>query len=311
MKKMKNKQTTLDITAMVMLLILCMSWGVQNVVIKFASQGVSPIFQAAIRSAGATVLVWIWMILRREPLFERDGTFWWGIAAGILFSAEFFFIYWGLEFTNASRAVVFLYMSPFIVALGAQLFIPGEHLRMVQLAGLCCAFTGIVVVFFEATGFPTYQILIGDCMLAGAAVFWGSTTVLIKASPLATISPGKVLFYQLAVSAIALFAGSLAKSEPGIIKITPLIAACLVYQAVWVAAITYLAWFWLIRYYPASRLASFTFLTPLFGVLAGVLLLSEPLTGKLLLALVLVGAGIYLVNRRTENQAPTLEVENT
>lgn len=239
------------------------------------------------------------MAVRREPVLERDGTLWWGISAGLLFSAEFVLIYRGLEFTNASRAVIFLYMSPFIVALGAQLFIPGEHLRLIQVIGLCCAFIGIVVAFRESLSFPTYQLLIGDSMLAGAAVLWGATTVLIKASPLTKIKPGKTLLYQLAVSAVVLPIGSLALKEPGIILITPLIATSLAYQAIWVAAITYLAWFWLIRHYPASRLASFTFLTPLLGVLAGGLLLNETITNSLLLALALVGTGIYLVNRPT------------
>jgi drug/metabolite transporter (DMT)-like permease len=139
--------------------------------------------------------------------------------------------------------------------------------------------------------------LIGDGMLAVAAVLWGATTVLIKASPLARIKPSKTLLYQLSVSAVVLPLGSLVKNEPGIVLMTPLIAGSLVYQTVWVAFITYLAWFWLIRNYPPSRLASFTFLTPLFGVIAGGVLLNEPITGSLLVALVFVGMGIFLVNR--------------
>jgi drug/metabolite transporter (DMT)-like permease len=292
-----NKKQVLDLTAMAILVVLCASWALQQVTIKVANHGVSPILQSGIRSVGATVLVWIWMTVRREPILERDGTLWWGIAAGFLFAGEFLLIYWGLEFTHASRAVIFLYMSPFVVALGAQLFIPGEHLRMIQVVGLCCAFAGIALAFRESLSFPTYRMLIGDVMLVGAAVLWGATTVLVKASPLARIKPGKTLLYQLAVSAVVLPVGSLAMNEPGIVLMTPLIAGCLAYQTVWVAFITYLAWFWLVRHYPASRLASFTFLTPLFGVLAGSVLLNEPITNTLLLSLVLVGTGIYLVNR--------------
>ena len=287
----------LDFTAMAMLVVLCASWGLQQVAIKVAISGVPPLMQSGIRSVGATIFIWVWMTVRREPLMERDGTLWWGIAAGLLFAAEFILIYWGLEFTNASRAVIFLYMSPFVVALGAQLFIPGEHLRMVQVLGLCCAFAGILVAFEESLSFPTRRMLVGDGMLVGAAVIWGATTVMIKACPLSRIKPSKTLLYQLAVSAVVLPVGSLIKGEPGVVLMTPLIAGCIVYQTVWVAFITYLAWFWLIRHYPPSRLASFTFLTPLFGVLAGGVLLDEPITGGLLLALVLVGAGIYLVNR--------------
>jgi drug/metabolite transporter (DMT)-like permease len=282
---------------MAMLVVLCASWALQQVTIKVANDGVPPVLQSGIRSVGATVLVWIWMVLRREPMLERDGTLWWGIAAGFLFAAEFLLIYWGLEFTRASRAVIFLYMSPFVVALGAQLFIPGEHLRMVQVVGLCCAFAGIAIAFRESLNLPTYRMLIGDVMLVGAAVLWGATTVLIKASPLAEVKPSKTLLYQLAVSAVVLPVGSLAMNEPGITMMTPLIVGCLAYQTVWVAFITYLAWFWLVRRYPASRLASFTFLTPLFGVIAGGVLLNEPITNMLLLSLVLVGIGIHLINR--------------
>jgi len=219
------------------------------------------------------------------------------MAAGLLFAGEFLLIYWGLEFTLASRSVIFLYLSPFVVALGAQLFIPGERLTLVQVAGLCCAFAGILIAFSESLSYPTHRMLIGDCMLIGAAVLWGSTTVLVKASPLAVIKPSKTLLYQLAVSAVVLPIGALIKGEPGIMTMNGLIAVNVIYQTVWVAFITYLAWFWLIRNYPPSRLASFTFCTPLFGVLAGAVLLNEPITNKLLLALVSVGLGIYLVNR--------------
>jgi len=301
-RELTKEKQILDLTAITILVVLCVSWGVTQVAIKVANGGVSPLFQSAIRSLGATVFVWIWMAARRESMLERDGTLWWGIAAGLLFSAEFILIYWGLEFTHASRAVIFLYMSPFVVALGAQLFVPGEHLRKIQVLGLCCAFAGIIVAFRESLSYPTHRMLIGDGMLAGAAVLWGATTVLIKASPLARIKPSKTLLYQLVVSAVVLPLGSLAKGEPGIFMMTPLIVGSLVYQTVWVAFITYLAWFWLIRHYPPSRLASFTFLTPLFGVLAGGLLLNEPITRSLLLALVLVAMGIYMVNRPVKSK---------
>ncbi len=292
-----DRNQALDVTAVVLLVVLCASWALQQVAIKVANPGVSPILQSGIRSIGATVLLGIWMAVRRKPILERDGTLWWGIAAGLLFAGEFLLIYRGLEFTHASRAVIFLYVSPFVVALGAQLFIPGEHLQRTQVLGLCCAFAGIAVAFRDSLSLPTHRMLTGDVMLVGAAVLWGATTVLVKASPLARIDPGKTLLYQLVVSAIVLPVGSLVMHEPGVVLMTPLIAACLVYQIVWVAFITYLAWFWLIRRYPASRIASFTFLTPLFGVVAGGVLLKEPVTNLLLLSLILVSAGIYLVNR--------------
>ncbi|GAB4355723.1 MAG: DMT family transporter [Gammaproteobacteria bacterium] len=287
----------LNITAMALLVVLCLSWGLQQVAIKVAIPAVSPVAQAAIRSVGAAILIWLWMVVRGVPLRERDGTLWWGIAAGLLFAAEFVLIYWGLEFTNASRAVIFLYLSPFVVALGAQWFIPGEHLTRLQVVGLVSAFAGIVVAFGESLAIPDPRVLVGDAMLVGAAVLWGATTVLIKASALATAAPSKTLLYQLGVSALVLPPAALLLGEGGIRQVTPLMVGSLLYQAVWVAFITYLVWFWLVRHYPAARLASFTFLTPLFGVMAGGWLLAEPVTPWLILALLLVGAGIYLVNR--------------
>lgn len=301
---MIKQHQTLDLVAMLVLLVLCASWGLQQVSIKIVNQGISPLIQSGIRSAGASFLLVIWMLVRREPLFQKDGTLWWGIAAGVLFAGEFLLIYWGLEFTMASRSAIFLYLSPFVVALGAQVFIPGERLTLMQVVGLCCAFAGIVFAFGESLSYPTHRMLIGDCMLVGAAIFWGSTTVLIKASPLALIKPAKTLLYQLVVSAVVLTLGAWVKGEPGVMTLTPLIVANMLYQTVWVAFITYLAWFWLIRNYPPSRLASFTFCTPLFGVMAGGLILKETITSNLLLALIFVGVGIYLVNRPVPHRAP-------
>lgn len=293
-----GKKNNLDLLAVAILFVLCGSWGLQQVAIKIASQGISPIFQSTIRSIIATILVGIWMLIRKDPIFKRDGTLWWGLWAGVLFGLEFLLIYWGLEYTNASRAVIFLYLSPFVVALGAQFFIPGERLRLIQIVGLLCAFAGLVVAFSESLTAPTPRMLIGDAMLALAAVFWGATTVLVKAGPLVKVSPAKTLLYQLAVSAVLLMLGFVIRNEPGVTSVTPIIILSLIYQVVWIATITYLAWFWLITHYPAYRLASFTFLTPLFGVVFGGIILDEPITASLLIALVLVGAGICLVNRQ-------------
>ena len=219
--KQARKNQTLDITAIVLLVVLCGSWGLQQVAIKVTNQMVPPLLQSGIRSAGAAVLLFIWMLSRKEPLWEKDGTLWWGIAAGLLFGGEFLLIYWGLDYTLASRSTIYLYVSPFVVALGAWLFIPGENLNKVQVAGLCTAFLGLVCAFRESLGLPSMKMLIGDSMLVGAAVCWGSTTVMIKASPLVRIRPSKTLLYQLVVSAIMLLVASLLKKESWGADLTP------------------------------------------------------------------------------------------
>lgn len=295
---MKPRNSALDFKSIFLLIIISGSWGFNQVAIKVANQSIPPVLQAGIRSIGAAVLVMIWMWYRRTPLFEKDKTLWWGILVGFLFSVEFILIYWGLDFTNASRAVIFLYTTPFFVALGATIFIPGEKLGTGQLLGLFLAFIGIIIAFKESLSLPTREMLTGDIMMVGAAVLWAATTVIIKASPLSVIKPGKTLFYQLAVSGMIMPAASIILNEPGLGSMTVIGLSSLIFQTVWVAFITYFTWFWLISNYAVSRLSSFTFLTPLFGVLFGIVLLNESLTLNLIVALFMVGSGIYVVNRK-------------
>jgi drug/metabolite transporter (DMT)-like permease len=267
------------------------------VAIKLTAPDVSLVMQAAIRSVIATALLLAWAQWRGTPLFGRDGTLGAGVAAGLLFGGEFIFIYGGLEHTAASRMVVFIYLAPVLTALGLHWLVPGEKLVRTQWAGVLVAFAGIALAFGD--GFAAARgSLLGDVFGLIAAVLWAATTVLIRATGLARISAAKTLFYQLAVSAPMLLAASLLMGEKGVMALTPLALASLAYQGVVVAFVSYLVWFWLLTRYLAARLSVFSFLTPLFGVLFGVLILSEPLTPSFVGAALLVGAGIVLVNRR-------------
>ncbi|MBI5908806.1 MAG: DMT family transporter [Betaproteobacteria bacterium] len=280
-----------------MMVVLCMCWGFQQITIKIAAAGISPIMQAGLRSIIATVLLLAWARLRRIPLFGRDGTLAVGMAAGALFAAEFVFIYAGLAYTAASRMVVFIYLAPCLTALGLQWFVPGERLNASQWTGVALAFLGVALAFADGFGTVAGSTLIGDAFGVIAAVLWAATTVLIRATRLSSANATKTLFYQLGFSALVLPVASLMAGEPGIIALTPKVVASLAYQSVIVAFASYLAWFWLLTRYLAGRLAVFSFLTPLFGVAFGVIFLSEPLSAAFLGAALLVGAGIMLVNR--------------
>jgi len=291
------RRDRLDLLAFAVMFSLCLLWGFNQVLVKLANAGISPLLQAGLRSTGAALLVWLWSAMRGVRLFDRDGSLIPGILAGLMFAGEFALIFWGLEFTTASRTVIFVYTSPFVVALGVHMFVPGEKLRPVQVIGLIGAFAGVAVAFSSGLALPTHQQLIGDAMILGAAVLWGATTVLVKATRLATITPAKTLFYQLAVSALILPPLAWLMGESGVFAPTAVVIGAFLVQTIVVAFVSYLAWFWLIAHYPAGRLAAFTFLTPLFGVAAGWAILSEPISSDLVLALILVGTGIYLVNR--------------
>ena len=294
---MSYERKPADALAVSMMIVLCMCWGLQQIAIKVAIAGISPIMQAGLRSIVAAAVLLVWARLRRIPLLAPDGTGALGMVAGALFAAEFVFIYAGLVYTTASRMVVYVYFSPCLTALGLQWFVPGERLNAGQWAGILLAFLGVALAFADGFSTAAGSTLIGDVFGIVAAVLWAAVTLVIRASRLASISATKTLFYQLGFSALALPLASLVAGEPGIIALTPKVIACVAYQGVIVAFASYLAWYWLLTRYLAGRLAVFTFLTPLFGVAFGVVLLSEPLSATFLAAALLVGAGIALVNR--------------
>jgi len=294
-----TRRAHLDSLAIGLMLLLCFLWGYQQITIKIANHGVSPIMQAGIRSIIAAVALSVWMLARKIRPFEKDGTLFPGILAGLLFSIEFVFMYWGLTYTSASRAVIFVYLAPFVVALGIHWLIPNEKLNRFQIIGMLLAFTGIIIAFGEGLTVLKDQQWKGDLACVATAIFWGATTVLVRASKLSSIAPSRTLYYQLLVSAILLPLLALLYGESGITHISPIILGCLAFQGLIVAFASYLTWFWLVAHYPAARLSAYTFFTPLFGVICGVIFLNEDFTLAIFIALILVTIGIYLVNLKS------------
>jgi drug/metabolite transporter (DMT)-like permease len=293
------KPHSIDSFAVAAMIVLCGSWGFQQVAVKLALYEVPPIAQAAMRSAGATVLVAAWAFVMRRDLRVDDGTFWPGLICGVIFAAEFMFLFLGIRLTDASRVVMFLYTAPFVVAVGAPFLPVPEALTIDRWIGIAIAFAGLVILLgpnLSVSG----ATLLGDLFALAAGILWGVTTLIIKGSTLRTAEPAKVLLYQLAVSAFFLVAASAVAGERFGVPQRWETWASVLYQVIWVTTVTYLVWFALVRRYPPARLSVLSFLSPVFGVMFGHWLLGEPLTGSLILALVLVALGIVLVNRPTK-----------
>jgi drug/metabolite transporter (DMT)-like permease len=286
----------LDAGAAAMMLVLCATWGLGQVAIKFGTLGISPIWQAGIRSLGAVAVLVLWMLLRRVPLRSAPGILPWGLLIGLAFALEFVCLYPGLALTTAARGTLMIYTAPFFVALGAH-FLLRDRLDASRTAGLVLAFCGVGVAMLDRGG-PGGGDWLGDLLCLAAGFFWAVTTLIIKATPIGAERAERTLLWQLWVSAVVLIGWSYAIGEPGVFAPSPMIWAALAYQTLVVASASYLAWFVLIQRHSASRLSAFTFLTPLFGVGFAALLLDETLTPSLLVAAALVAAGIYLVNRR-------------
>jgi drug/metabolite transporter (DMT)-like permease len=282
--------------AVALMLMLCLSWGFNQIAVKLALPDIPPMLQALIRSAGALPVLLLIARLRGVKIFVADGTLGAGLFAGLLFGLEFVLIFQGLRLTSASRAVVFLYTAPFFVALGSYQFL-GERLMPSQWGGLALSFGGVALAIGVPQANVDAKVLLGDLLIVGGGAMWAATTLLVKATSLLRAPPEKALGYQVAVSIpilafAAWISGETITHVPG-----PLALSLTAYQAFWVVGLTFLLWFSLVRTYSASKLSAFTFITPLFGVVASYFIMHDTLTTAFGAAALLVIAGLYLVNR--------------
>ena len=296
-----SRKLHLDRTAVLGVLACCALWGLNQVAAKAAMSEIGPLWQAGLRSLAAALLVWLWAAARGIKLWERDGSLPGGLLAGALFGLEFACIFIGLQYTSASRMVVFIYLSPFVVALGMPFISRAERLNVRQIGGLLLAFGAVAWAFSEgftghASGSPLQWL--GDTLGLLAAVLWGGTTLAIRATKLSRASAEKTLLYQLGISGLGLCLAALIVGELLPLAWSARLIALFSFQAVVVSFASYLLWFWMVRHYPATQLASFTLATPLFGLLAGAALLGEPITLRLGVALVALATGVLLVNKQ-------------
>ena len=302
------RRERLDGVAVASLLACVLLWALNQIAVKVALPEVPALAQAAWRSLGGAALLLLWMRWRGLALATPDGTLRAGVLTGLLFAGEFACIFSGLQYTSASRMVIFLYSAPFVVALGMPFIARGERLAPVQWGGLVLAFAGVVGALAEGWHQPSAGPLqwLGDLLGVGAALLWGATTLSIRGSRLAGVAAEKTLLYQLGISGLVLAAAAAFAGAPAagaVTGLSPLVLASLAFQTVVVAFASYLLWFWLVRHYPATRLASFTLLTPIFGLLFGALLLDEAVTARLLIALATVLMGLVLVNGHSRRAA--------
>ena len=293
-----DTRKALDGQAIGLMLLVCLIWGLQQVVLKATAADISPIFQIALRSGVAAVLVGLVMAARGERMRVTDGTLPAGLMVGALFGIEFLLVGEGLRHTSASHMVVFLYSAPIFAALGLHWKLPSERLTAPQWLGVFTAFAGIAVAFLwhgdAPEGAPASSSLFGDFLALLAAMAWGATTVVIRVTPLASLPATQTLLYQLIGAFVVLVPTAFLLGQAHF-NPTPLALASLAFQTVFISFMSLLAWFALLRRYLASRLGVFSFMTPLFGVLMGAWLLNEPIEPGFLIGAIWVLVGITQV----------------
>jgi drug/metabolite transporter (DMT)-like permease len=286
----------LDARAALLVLMLCVVWGFQQVALKAVAGDVAPVLQLAIRFAGAALFFGTWVYLREGRRMFADGTLRSGVLLGFLFSVEFILAGEALLHTTAAHTVVFLYTAPIFTALGLQ-FIPEERLKPLQWFGIAVAFLGIVVAFLQFAHRSVGDLITGDLLALIAGVSWGVSNVVLRRGRIGGAATTKTVLYQVATAALLLAAFAAATGQTRL-ELSPMTVLSLVFQTLVIAIASYLLWFWLLRHYLTSRLMLLSLLTPLFGVLFGALLLGDPIELRFGLGALLVLAGVLIVNGR-------------
>ncbi|MCD5977807.1 hypothetical protein ALP94_02528 [Pseudomonas savastanoi pv. glycinea] len=291
-----NIRKPIDGQAAVMMTVLCTVWGLQQVAIKAAAPDIAPIFQIALRSGFAALMVGVLLMLRWQQM-KRSGTWQAGIMVGVLFALEYLAVGEGLRYTSAAHMVIFLYTAPIFVAIGLHFRFRSERLTLLQWIGILIAFSGVVLAFYApaAPGVSVLHQRIGDGLGLLAAILWAGTTLTIRGSRLSDAPAPLTLFYQLAGAFVILALMALATGQTGI-NLTTVTVSSLAYQTIGVSFLSFLVWFWLLGRYLGSRLGVLSFMTPLFGVVFGVWLLDETLESSFVIGSALVLAGILLVS---------------
>ncbi|MDI9719626.1 DMT family transporter [Acinetobacter junii] len=294
-----DERKALDQTASSLMIVLCMVWGLQQVILKMAASDISPLMQIALRSGLAALLLLPLVLLDQKSQLMNPKNVKAGALVAVLFSLEFFLLAQALQLTSASHAVVLLYTAPIFVALGLHWKLPSERLTLLQWTGIGIAFIGIVVTFIrpQQIGVNTFQqqMLWGDLYALAAAIAWAATTVTVRLSSLAQAAVTQTLFYQLAGSFILLLGLAFFMGQ-AVVQWTPLVMGSLAFHTLIMSFASFLAWFWLLRNYLASRLGVFSFLTPLFGIIFGVWLLDENIEANFIFGTALVLLGILVVS---------------
>lgn len=289
-----------DLNAILLMVLLCVIWAFQQVGFKATAHDAAPVLQIAIRSGVAAAVMWMLVRLRGGTIGLSGPVLRAGALAGLFFGVEFVLLGEAIKFTTASHVSVFLYVAPIVAAVGLHLKLPSEHLARPQWFGVLLSACGIAVAFLfhddKGSGSRALSsMILGDLLAVAAGILWGATTIIVRTTVLATVPPTHTLFYQLAAGTAFLAAASLVTGQTAV-EPTWQLATNLVYQSLIVASFSFLVWFSLLTTYRASQLGVFSFMTPVFGVVLGWLLLDEPLTGAFLTGAAGVLAGVVIVS---------------
>lgn len=286
----------LDHIAISTMVVCCLFLGLSNIAIKLSHHEISPVMQLSMRSLFGLLILLGFMVYQKELRFNPKQIKL-GLFVGALFAFESLLAGESLRYTSASRSVVFLYTSPLFSALFLHFLVKDERLSWVQWLGMGLAFGGIAVAFLLSS--QADGSLLGDGLALAAGLSWGLTTVIIRMTSLGTLPAKQVLAYQLFAIAVLLWLYAIA-TDQAVMNWQTASVLSVGFQAVFVAFLATVAWFWLLTRYRSADIGALILMTPIFGVVLGAWILGDEMTTSFIVGAVMVLVGIVLVGRRVK-----------
>ena len=295
--KRMDRKDRLDLIGVIAMLVFASLFAFNQIVIKITIDGLQPIFSAAARSLIGLVALWFWIKWRGIPIRITRGQLWGGILIGLLFTFEFLCLFIALDITTVSRASVIFYTMPIWLGIIAHFFLPGERLTGIRLIGFLVAICGVAWAFLNRGGGEAS--LLGDVLALIAAFGWAGIALCVRLTPVSEAPAELQLVCQLAISGVVLLLLS-PLFGPLIREFEMMHGIGLLFQSIVMVLFGFLLWFALMKIYPASDIASFSFLSPVLSVFFGWWILGEEIHAQTVVALILVCIGLVLISRRAK-----------
>lgn len=286
-----------------LMLFLTALWGINAVFIKVLTLGMTPLMAAGLRGAVGLACLTVYGVYKGESLRFHGWPLFHGVMNALIFAFEFVLFYTGARFTTGGHMSIFINMAPFFVAVSAHYLLPGDRLTWMKGAGLGLAFLGVATLFSNDILVQHAGNWRGDVLVLLGAWLWGATTIYAKRVMVHIMSPFRLIYIQVLVSTPLLIGAGLLFERNWFFNVSAVTVGALLFQGIVVVSFSYVAWTVLLKRFAASALQSFTFLTPVWGVFFGIVLMGDEPQVLMIAGIALVGLGLYLINRPPRRRA--------
>jgi drug/metabolite transporter (DMT)-like permease len=306
MTEQQSANQEISLAASMFIAFLCILFGSNAVAVKLAFTGIGVFTSASIRFTIATITIFLWARFTGRTIGLKKGQIHQVLIFTALFTVQLSLFYLGLSKSNASRSTLLANLLPFFILFLAHFFIPEDRITRRKLYGILMGFGGVAFMFLEkkgvAAGFRT-----GDLIILLAVVIWASSAIYLKRIISAFI-PFQLVLYSTLFSVPFFFFEALLWDDTMVSRLDAPVIGSLLYQGLITASFGFVAWNTMLQKYGAVSLHSFLFIMPIAGVAMGGLVLGEPITFKILLALVLIVSGIIVVHWHPRKAAPAYPI---